>query len=66
MNWFLIFQVLATWPQSPPQVQFLGPMPDEGICIAAQAKVEKAMSNLRSTCIGLPNGQAPVQPAAPK
>jgi ubiquitin-protein ligase len=59
LKWFLLIQVMASWPASPPQVQFLGPMADKAICLDAQQQAEKELHNIKSFCLGMPDAPTP-------
>jgi hypothetical protein len=51
MKWFLIFQVLATWPQSPQPIQVQGPFDDKNIC--DQVKDQFDAFHVQSKCISV-------------
>ena len=51
MKYWLIFQVLATWPQSPQQLQVQGPFDTKELC--EQAKEQFDMFPIRSKCMGV-------------
>lgn len=54
MKWFLIFQVLATWPQSPQQLQIQGPFDDKNACDVIKEQFDSF--KIMSKCISVPQG----------
>ena len=52
MKYWLIFQVLATWPQSPQQLQIQGPFETKELC--EQAKEQFDAFKIMSKCISVP------------
>lgn len=57
MKWFLLFQVLASWPQSPQQLQIQGPFDTKEMC--DQIKKQFDVFPIRSECIYAQQGPAP-------
>ena len=54
MKWWLIFQVLATWPQSPQPLQIQGPFDDAATCQAIKDQFDTF--KIKSKCVSVPQG----------
>ena len=55
MKWWLIFQVLATWPASPQQLQIQGPFDSKELCDTAKEQFDAFP--IKSKCIFVPQVQ---------
>ena len=56
MKWWLIIQILTTWPQSPQPLQIQGPFDAKDIC--DQVKEQFDAFPVRSKCISVQQGPA--------
>lgn len=64
MKYWLLLQVVASWPASPPQMQFLGPLPDPVICQQRADEIGKTFAGIKILCVAIPDGSP--APAAPQ